>query len=685
MYSFNNVGSGHYDGVTAYNPPDTFANTWVGETFGGGGSFDSNYFQNNLVNNDWMNVASDNYVLDHELQQNLFGDYGDDYSWTETLFSDEGGGYDPDWFSNFNDKETEFINTDFSDPDLGYTMQEAAVLEDITSITPGEANIIEEYGVLKFNEDGSINEFDSNESIAMLNEAANNPDISPFERREILATATQLAAAADAGLDQFELTDPNLTSVATPEYRDAWDQGNTIPYGAEPYQSIEGEKYIDPFSPNYVQNGNVAGPEGKVPWLGNTARTYLSSVGTGNYQDPTYMTPAMKAAQPQQPLNAAMFNDPGFLSTMNVNEMARANTQGQLAADKYGINAYGEPNQMINGVPYAVQPTFASRVDAFTDGVRDIGGMILSPINWATDKVGLGFNKVGQMIGNNPVGRGFNNFGNLVDNTGDYLFGDSDRNSLLGTVMNMPDSLANMGQGIAYGNWDLAKAGALGFLGGPASIAGNLASPLVSGLVDVAGIDQLKLNIGGAGGGGGNRGQKKQSKSKARKSVPLVGNRGKIGESGGNPTGPESTGASTGGGSGGVTIGDDGVSYDLKDAEGRNAYAEAYGEGALRDRLNDLNLKTVSSGQKSDKSFEASDADKSTLGDSIAANQGNPSGVKRAPKAQKMDVIDKLAGPGPQVDFEEQSFNQAESPSSVFNPPEDINPFAYEKGEEAFA
>ena len=79
---------------------------------------------------------------------------------------------------------------------------------------------------MTYNDDGSVN-FDSNEAIARLGEVANDPNLSNWEKSQITNTASQLASAADAGLDYFNLTSPGEASgVYSNEYQDAYEANN---------------------------------------------------------------------------------------------------------------------------------------------------------------------------------------------------------------------------------------------------------------------------------------------------------------------------------------------------------------------------------------------------------------------------------------------------------------------------
>jgi uncharacterized protein (UPF0147 family) len=670
-------GASYYDGVTAYTPQDTFANTWAGNTFGGGGggydpisSFDlGGYAVNSVDRFADYNLPADNYILLPEVQNDLFGTTTDSFDWMNGVMN-TGGDYDPSWFTNNFDTGTDTLtNTNFFENE-NLTLEEAGILEDITSINQTEQNILEDYGLLTYNDDGSVN-FDSNEAIAALGEVANDPNLSNWERSQITNTASQLASAADAGLDYFDFTSPDVASgVYSNEAQDAYAESQ-IPLGAYSYNTIEGQKYVDPMSNMYIPQGTmVAGPEGNTPFIGSLIASGINNIGAkkGYVSDPATNGGYVFPRQTQN-IGQAL-NDPMSISS---GAAARATARSRIAGDRYGFNEYGEPNQMVNGVRYAGTPTFYDKVDSFTDGIRDFGGMLLKPLNFVTDTVGGGLASVGQAVGDNFLGRGILNMGNVIDGSGDYLFGSSDRNSLLGTVMGVPDSVALMGQGLAYGNLGMAGQGLKGLVGAPLSVLGNALSMPLSVARDVFGAD---ITIGAGGGGGG--GKKKKKKKKARKNVPIVGNKRGLGN------GVQNQGTGSGGGE--TTTTEDGTEYDLSDLGDRNDFADQYGEGALAQRMSDLNLKSTGARANANAdTLETSDADRSQVAESIGANQGNRTSVKKAPTVESADVLDEMVGAGDAVDIQEaiEDNSTGFKTSDLFeNEQQPI--FAYEE-EEAFA
>ena len=185
-------GASYYDGVTAYTPQDTFANTWAGNTFGGGGggydpisSFDlGGYAVNSVDRFADYNLPADNYILLPEVQNDLFGTTTDSFDWMNGVMN-TGGDYDPSWFTNNFDTGTDTLtNTNFFENE-NLTLEEAGILEDITSINQTEQNILEDYGLLTYNDDGSVN-FDSNEAIARVQALVEDvAEFSLADRRQI--------------------------------------------------------------------------------------------------------------------------------------------------------------------------------------------------------------------------------------------------------------------------------------------------------------------------------------------------------------------------------------------------------------------------------------------------------------------------------------------------------------------
>lgn len=322
-------------------------------------------------------------------------------------------------------------------------------------------------------------------------------------------------------------------------------------------------------SPMFIPKGTmVAGPEGKTPFLGSLIADGINNIGAKKGYISDTATPGMLAAQ--APNVGTAINQAGVAMTPGAQQ--RALMRSERAIDAFGMNEYGEPNRMLNGVRYAGTPTFYDKVDSFTDGLRNIGGAILKPLNFVSDTVGGGLASVGQAVGDNFLGRGILNLGNVIDGSGDYLFGSSDRNSLLGTIMGVPDSVALMGQGLAYGNLGMAGQGLKGLIGAPLSILGNAISIPSAVAKDVFGMD-INISAGGRGGGGGKK--KKKKKAKARKNVPIVGNKRGIGN------GVKNQGVGTGSGGGETKTMEDGTEYDLSDLDDRNDFADKFGEGAL--------------------------------------------------------------------------------------------------------
>lgn len=545
----------------------------------------------------------------------------------------------------------------FSDTSL--TLEEAGMIADIQRLDQVEVGLLEDIGLLTFNDDGSINDFDTNTAIVGIEQhlLESGESIDPLTYSNLLSTRNELIGAVDAGIDQISIAEPS---------------GTDLPIGSYSYNTIEGEKYVDPMSPMFIPQGAmVAGPEGKTPFMGSMIADGINNMGAKRgYQSDT-TTPGMLAAQ--APNIGTAINQAGVAMTPGAQQ--RALMRSERAIDAFGKNEYGQPNEMLNGVRYAGTPTFYDKVDSFTDGLRNIGGAILKPLNFVSDTVGGGLASVGQAVGDNFLGRGILNMGNVIDGSGDYLFGSSDRNSLLGTVMGVPDSMALMGQGLAYGNLGMAGQGLKGLVGAPLSILGNALSIPASVASDVFGMD-VNISAGAGGKGGGKK--KNKSNKKARKNVPIVGNKRGIGN------GVQNQG--TGMVPGGTTTTEDSTKYDLSDMGDRNDFADQYGEGALAQRMSDLNLKSTGARANANAdTLETTDADRSQVAESIGANQGNSTSVRKAPTVESADVLDEMVGAGDAVDLQEvMDTNSTGFKTSDLFKDEQQPIFSYEE-EEAFA
>jgi endonuclease YncB( thermonuclease family) len=99
-----------------------------------------------------------------------------------------------------------------------------------------------------------------------------------------------------------------------------------------------------------------------------------------------------------------------------------------------------------------------------------------------------------------------------------------------------------------------------------------------------------------------------------------------------------------------------------------------------------LNLKSTGARANANAdTLETSDADRSQVAESIGANQGNRTSVKKAPTVESADVLDEMVGAGDAVDIQEaiEDNSTGFKTSDLFeNEQQPI--FAYEE-EEAFA
>ena len=233
----------------------------------------------------------------------------------------------------------------------------------------------------------------------------------------------------------------------------------------------------------------------------------------------------------------------------------------------------------------APQSTFNTRFDGFTDTLADGAKFLLKPVDMLADGLGYVSNEIGGAIGDNPIGRGFSDFGSWLDKTGDFVSeGIPDR------VINYPDNFVNamtgVGRGLSGtaapmgqpGNWQLAKSGGIGMLTDPIKLGTEAAMLGKDLLMDVLGIDDLSLKLGGAGGGKAQKGTQKEKPKYTRKNNPndLLANTG---------------GRSSGSGSKGSNLSIGGEDYDLSTADGQRAYANEF--GGLDSKLKELKANGV--------------------------------------------------------------------------------------------
>lgn len=608
----------------------------------------SDYFTNSLSNvGNWDDISYDYASLTPSIYDSV--DFGDTYS--PTFNYNQGlSGLDLD-FGNILETASQlddFTSTydPFEDSDL--SLEEAAIISDIQKLDAIELAALEDLGLIEYNEDGSINSFDTNTAIVGIENALiqNRDDMDVDTYQTLLSTRNELIGAVDAGIDKISI--------------DKTDHGPQMPLDAKRVNAISGgEKFISPYDSKWGMQL------------------------TGKGKDKPFYSGGRFANEGQRPTkNMGMALNPMAVERAGIRQQFADSLSGDDRSRAY--NAFSQFG-LTPG-----QQTFNTRFDTFTDRVADGASMLLSPIDFVADGVGDVFSAIGQGIGDNVIGRGFNNFGNWLDQTGDKIV-----NDIPGRILNAPDNLVDFGTG-AYrfltgaetplgqpGAVDLMKNSALGLIKTPFQLVGDIASIPASLMRDVFGIDEISIGIGGKAGGGGGRGRPK-AKKKERKNVPIVGNK----KGSGSGVSNSNRGSSGVGGDPdkSTLINEDGTEYDLGNLDDRNAFAEKYGEGALAGRMADLNIaSTGASGDADADTLKTSEADRSQVAESIGANQGNSTGVKKAPSAEPVDVLDNMVGAGQEVDMQEMIEDNSTGfkTSDLFE--DDAQPiFAYE-GEEAFA
>ena len=286
-------------------------------------------------------------------------------------------------------------------------------------------------------------------------------------------------------------------------------------------------------------------------------------------------------------------------------------------------------NQGANGF-YKPANTFANKFDNFTDRASDFASTILSPIDWVADTIGGGFKAVGSGIGDNPIGRGVSNFGGWLDRTGDYITED-----LPDRVINYPDNLVNMGQGVyqmASGDkpggqpvgWDLVKSGGKGLITDAAYGVRDAVGVGADLVKNVFGVDDVKFSFGVGAGGGTQRGGTSAPSSRPG----TTGAKSRVMNSRSRSSGGSGSyggGAGNGvGGSGVVNVGNE--RYDLNTSSGRSAYQTKYGKANLDGHLQRIAEEDIGGKTKASDGEESpfdGEVEKSKLKASMNKTQGN--------------------------------------------------------------
>ena len=635
--------SSAYD-VGDWDPVDTY-------NFDSFDSFDSSA-GSSLVDNynysDYFSDVVDTYNTDYfdpntyiDLSGSLGGDYVNDL--IDTSYGNTDLGYDYLDSVNTGLNVSDMFNyLDGIDINSGnfddYNASQQFIAQDISNLDQGELDLLKGLGQVDINEDGFVSGFDSRNAIqAIENRLIEDRDnLSDSEIAELTSLRNEMLAAEDMGLKEY---------------------GLDIPIGATPYTGSDGKEYYT--NPDFVEGPStaLAGEGGKVPMLGTQLANDIRFAGAEGYEaDPVTM-----GKNNYQLMKSAMAFPGQNLSAID-GSRAAANTQSYInSGGKFDYMGQPEISPSMYGMPMQVRVdqsvpgSIVQGVDTMTDYMRDGAGMLLKPVNWVTDAIGGGINFIGDAIGDNVVGRGFNSFGNIIDNTGDYLFGSGDRDSLLGTVFNVPDSLTEIGVGGLSGNWDLAKQGLKGLISAPVELIGNTLSLPAAVATDVFGINDYRL--GTKGGGSGSAKAKSSSpkrKSPERQRIGNVKNQNKGNSREGIGIGDQLGGDQV------VTY--DGKDYDLSTADGQSELLSDSDTSTLMDGLAEVNgtnllsddqiraLANLGPGAGSDSSasmIQTSDVDRSDIGKAFAEKQGGESNVKvkKSPTIEDIEnVINKKAG-----------------------------------------
>lgn len=327
---------------------------------------------------------------------------------------------------------------------------------------------------------------------------------------------------------------------------------------------------------------------------------------------------------------------------------------------------------------YKPANTFANKFDNFTDGVSDFASTILSPIDWVADTVGGGFKAIGSGIGDNVVGRGVSNFGGWLDRTGDYITED-----LPDRIINYPDNLVNMGQGVyqmASGDkpggqpvgWDLVKSGGKGLItdvGDGIRDAVGVGADLAK---NVFGVDDIKFSFGVGAGGGTQRGVNSAPArpGTARAKSRVMNSRGRSSGGSGSFGGGAGSGS---GGNGVVRVGNE--SYNLNTSEGQAAYQQKYGKANLEGHLKRMESNLVGANKAVNEAspFDG-ETEKSKVKASMVQNQGSPNNpnswlgtVVPEPSQDNYNSIENKVGTPNVAEKKKEDEDEDDSSPDLFN------------------
>ncbi len=504
-----------------------------------------------------------------------------------------------------------------------------AVFEDASTISQTELNLLNDTGVVEYNNDGQLvlggtdAGVDSvNDIVAAIDTKIEQGDLGAGDETALNQLKTELNHTIDMGVGAVTFENPDM------------------PIGAErTFDNAGYDQYTDPY---YSPYGSTVSPGLNTPMLGN-------AIFGGPKGDPNYVAnygdgrvgPTMESVYGRPVDNLSQLTYGEAFGGMSPNAIAQAQARREYA------DALGTPNMFDNsGLLVENRMGFNDHFDNFTDFLSGGVTTLLSPLDALAGGIGQGFAKIGGMVGDNVVGRGISNFGRVIDGTGNFLF-----NEVPNTVINYPDNIANIGSGLyrtltgadmGIGhptNTELLMGGLKGLVTDPLKLGLNALSIPLSVATDVFGID--KINMGSSSGGGGG-GKKKKPKAQARKNVPLLMNKdGSLRREGSNDN--KGSGATAIGQpvNGSLESGDDGSGSGRGTGTGSGSGVGA-GDGST---VNVNGFDGDDSNAESGK-LQSTDADKSDVKEAVSETQGDPGSTATQPQksTSQMDLLDQAAG-----------------------------------------
>lgn len=499
-----------------------------------------------------------------------------------------------------------------------------AIFDDASTISQTELNLLDDTGVVEYNNDGQLvlegtdkGVNSVNDIVAAIDTKIDEGNLGAGDETALNQLKTELNHTIDMGVGAVTFENPDM------------------PIGAErTFDNAGYDQYTDPY---YSPYGSTVSPGLNTPMLGN-------AIFSGPQGDPNFVAdygngrvgPTMESVYGRPVDNLSQLTYGEAFGGMSPNAIAQAQARRDYA------NAMGTPNMFDNsGLLVENRMGFNDHFDNFTDFLSGGVTTLLSPLDALAGGIGQGFAKIGGMVGDNVVGRGISNFGRVIDGTGNFLF-----NEVPNTVINYPDNIANIGSGLyrtltgadmGIGqptNTGLLMSGLKGLVTEPLKLGLNALSIPLSVATDVFGID--KINMGSSSGGGSGT-DKKKPKAKARNNVPLLMNKdGSLRREASNDNkGSEATAIGqpvngsleSGDGSGSGTGSGSGVGA----GDGSTVNVNGFGD-------NDSNAE---SGK-----LQSTDADKSDVKEAVSETQGDPGSTATQPQqsTSQMDLLDQAAG-----------------------------------------